>query len=95
MNRQYFIYIMTNVKNSVLYVGVTNDLSRRVFEHKSRLIPGFASKYNLIKLVYYEVFESVESAISREKQIKGGSRQDKIDLVNGLNPGWLDLYKKL
>ncbi len=95
MNKQYSVYIMTNVKNTVLYVGVTNDLVRRVFEHKSGFVPGFTSRYNLIKLVYYEVSESVESAIAREKQIKGGSRADKVALINGFNREWLDLYSKL
>jgi putative endonuclease len=86
---------MTNVKNTVLYVGVTNDLMRRAFEHKSGFVPGFTSRYHLIKLVYYEVCESAETAITREKQIKGGSRADKMTLINGFNRGWLDLYTRL
>ncbi len=91
----YYVYIMTNPKNSVLYVGVTNDLARRVFEHKSGMGSRFTSRYNVIKLVYYEHFGSAESAISREKQLKAGSRQDKVDLVNEFNEAWSDLYAKL
>ena len=92
MNRQYFIYIMTNKNNNVLYVGVTNNLIRRVYEHRNKLIEGFTQKYNVIKLAYYEVFNDSLSAITREKQIKGGSRQKKIDLINSFNPEWKDLY---
>jgi putative endonuclease len=83
---------MTNNYNTVLYTGVTNDLQRRVYEHKSKLIDGFTKKYNITKLVYYEIFEDVNAAISREKQIKAGSRQKKIDLVNSINQEWKDLY---
>jgi putative endonuclease len=86
---------MTNVKNTVIYTGVTNDLHRRVFEHKNSLIPGFTSRYKVTKLVYYEVCESIESAIAREKQIKGGSRQDKINLISAFNESWLDLYNQI
>jgi len=86
---------MTNAKNTVIYTGVTNDLPRRVFTHKSSLIPGFTSRYRVTKLVYYEVCENIESAIAREKQIKGGSRQDKIDLINAFNERWIDLYNQL
>jgi putative endonuclease len=95
MGKQYFIYIMTNKHNNVLYTGVTNDLKRRVYEHKSKLIDGFTKKYNVEKLVYYEVFDAAYSAIAREKQIKGGSRQKKIDLVNSMNKDWRDLYADL
>jgi len=83
---------MTNSRNTVLYTGITNDLKRRVYEHKSRLIEGFTKKYNLTKLVYYEVCGDIEGAIIREKQIKGGSRQDKLNLVNAANKEWRDLY---
>ena len=92
MDKQYFIYILTNKRNTVLYTGVTNDLKRRVYEHREKLVPGFTKKYNVYKLVFYEETESIEAAIQREKQIKGGSRQKKIDLINGMNPGWRDLY---
>jgi putative endonuclease len=83
---------MTNKNNNVLYVGVTNNLIRRVYEHRNKLIEGFTQKYNVIKLAYYEVFNDSLSAITREKQIKGGSRQKKIDLINSFNPEWKDLY---
>ena len=86
------IYIMTNQFNTVLYTGVTSNLLRRVTEHKDKTVPGFTSKYNLIKLVHYEEYATMEEAIAREKQIKGGSRQKKIDLVNSKNPEWKDLY---
>ena len=95
INRQYYIYLMTNKRNTVVYTGVTNDLKRRVFEHKEKLAEGFTKKYNIIKLVYYEVFEDVENAILREKQIKGGSRQKKIELVDSMNKEWRDLYEEL
>ncbi|MBW4563326.1 MAG: GIY-YIG nuclease family protein [Mojavia pulchra JT2-VF2] len=86
---------MTNKHNSVLYTGVTNDLQRRIYEHKSKLVEGFTKKYNITKLVYYEIFEDAYTAISREKQIKAGSRQKKIDLVNSFNKEWKDLYDEL
>ena len=95
MNRQYYVYIMTNKRNTVLYTGVTNDLERRVYEHKAKLVEGFTKKYNVTKLVYYEIFEDPRNAILREKQIKGGSRQKKIDLINGINREWRDLYEEL
>jgi putative endonuclease len=76
----------------VLYTGFTNDLARRVFEHREKLIKGFTSRYNIKKLVYYELFENPSVAIAREKQIKGGSRQKKINLINNVNPEWKDLY---
>ena len=86
---------MTNKTNRVLYTGVTNDLKRRVYEHKEKLAEGFTKKYNVNKLVYYEVCEHIESAILREKQIKGGSRQKKLDLINSMNNEWADLYGTL
>ena len=95
MGRQYYVYIMTNRSNTVLYTGITNDLKRRAFEHKEKLVSGFTSKYNITKLVYYEVFEDIENAILREKQIKAGSRQKKVELVNSMNKGWHDLYEEL
>lgn len=93
--KQYYVYILTNKSNSVLYTGVTNNLVKRVFEHKNKLASGFTSKYNLGKLVYYEVFDEIVNAISREKQIKAGSRQKKIDLIKGKNSDWEDLYSKI
>ena len=95
VNKQYYIYIMTNKMNRVLYTGVTNDLKRRVYEHKKKLVEGFTKKYNIGKLVYYELCEDIEGAISREKQIKSGSRQKKIQLVNSMNKEWCDLYGEL
>ncbi len=95
MSKQYYVYIMTNKYNKVLYTGVTSDLKRRVYEHKEKLIDGFTKKYNITKLVYCEIFENVYEAIDREKQIKAGSRQKKIDLVNNINKEWQDLYDEL
>ena len=95
MKRQYYVYIMTNPRNTVLYTGVTNDLQRRVFEHKNKLVDGFTKRYNLTRLVYYEVSDNIEGAILREKQIKAGSRQDKIDLIESVNRDWHDLYDEL
>jgi putative endonuclease len=95
MNHQYYVYIMTNNRNTVLYVGVTNDLIRRIHEHKEKLASGFTKKYNISKLVYYEVFDDIENAILREKQIKAGSRQKKVRLINAVNGEWRDLYNKL
>lgn len=92
---QYFIYLLSNKNNTVLYVGTTNNLIRRVYEHKSKLIDGFTKKYNLTKLVYYEIFKTPYDAITREKQIKGGSRKKKEDLINNINPEWNDLYESL
>jgi putative endonuclease len=92
---QYYVYILTNKNDSVLYIGVTNDLLRRVFEHRERLVPGFTKRYNLERLVYYEIAEDALAAIAREKQLKAGSRQKKLDLINKMNPQWRDLYSDL
>ena len=86
------VYIMTNNNNTVLYTGVTSDLKERVIRHKSKKHPdSFSARYNIFKLVYFESFGSMGEAIIREKQIKGGSRKKKIELINGINPGWVDL----
>ena len=82
---------MTNQGNSTLYTGITNDLKRRIYEHKEKLVEGFTKKYNLIKLVYYEIYDDTEAAICREKQLKGGSRQNKLNLINRMNPDWREL----
>ena len=95
MDKHYFVYIMTNKHNTVLYTGITSDLKRRVYEHREKLISGFTKRYNLSKLVYYEIYQDPENAILREKQIKSGSRQKKIDLINSVNGKWLDLYMKI
>ena len=89
--KQYYVYILTNWNNKVLYIGVTNNLERRIFEHKSKLVPGFASKYNLTKLVYCEEFNDVGDAISAEKMIKGWLRVRKNRLIEEKNPEWKDL----
>jgi len=86
---------MTNKNNTVIYTGVTSDLKKRVYEHKQKLVKDFTKRYNIDKLVYYEVLDDAYNAISREKQIKGGSRQKKIDLINEMNNEWKDLSKEL
>lgn len=86
---------MTNWNHTVLYTGVTSNLQGRVFQHKEKLAPGFTSRYNVKVLVYYKECADAISAIAYEKQIKGGSRQKKIDLINSLNPNWKDLYNEL
>ena len=89
----YFVYIMTN-KSRTLYTGVTNDLERRVLQHKSKQITGFTQKYNITQLVYYEETDDVGAAIAREKQIKGWLRKKKIDLIDSMNPHWEDLSRE-
>lgn len=94
MNRKYYTYIVTNDKHSVLYTGMTNDLKRRIYEHKNVSDRDkFASKYRTNMLMYYENFDTADQAIRREKQIKDGPRQKKIDLINSINPEWRDLYE--
>ena len=88
--RQYYVYILTN-RVRTLYVGVTSNLVRRVYEHKRKLVPGFTSKYNLTWLAYYEETSDVASAIAREKQIKGWRRSKKVELIESMNPRWKDL----
>ncbi len=95
MNKHYYVYILTNKGNTVLYTGVTNDLQRRVYEHRKKLIEGFTKKYRIYKLVYFEETESIGAAIQRERQIKGGSRQKKLNLIEATNPQWRDLYEDL
>ena len=93
---QYYVYILTNENGNVLYTGITNDLIRRVYEHKNHLDKGsFTARYNVEKLVYYETTNDVESAIAREKQIKGWNRKRKNKLVESKNPNWNDLYDSL
>ena len=94
-NYNYYIYILTNKINSVLYIGVTNDLQRRIYEHKNKLIPGFTRKYNLNKLIYFEHFENINDAIKREKQLKKWNRSWKEELINKENPKWNDLYNEI
>ena len=87
-----YIYILTNKRNGTLYIGVTSDLIRRVWEHKNHVVEGFTKKYNLDMLVYYEIYECITDAIVREKQLKGKLRKKKLDLINAFNPTWKDLY---
>jgi len=90
MEHRYFVYLMSN-ESRMLYVGVTNNVTKRAFEHKSKAIPGFTRKYNLYKLVYFEEFADIRAAIAREKQIKGWLRSKKVALVNSKNPQWIAL----
>jgi putative endonuclease len=89
------VYIVSNRKNGALYVGVTSDLIRRIYEHKNHLVDGFTKKYDCINLMYYEIHDNMESAITREKQIKAGSRLQKIRLIEKDNVDWLDLYQNI
>ena len=95
MEKRYFIYILTNKRHTVLYTGVTSDLQKRVHQHREKLIAGFTARYNVNKLVFYEVADNPSAAISREKQIKASSRKKKMELVDGMNPQWRDLYDTL
>jgi len=87
----FYVYIMANSNNKVLYTGVTNDLNRRVYEHKNKLVKGFTQRYNVNKLVYFDTSTSIKAAIAREKEIKGWRREKKNQLINSLNPEWEDL----
>ena len=93
--KQYYVYILASRKNGVLYIGITNDLRRRVFEHKNNLIAGFTKKYNVNKLVYFELINQPMDAINCEKRMKKWKRQWKIELIESLNPEWKDLYFEL
>jgi len=93
VSKQYYVYILTS-NSGTLYTGVTNDLARRVFEHKNQLVEGFTKRYNIKYLVYYEAVDDVEAAIAREKQIKGWLRAKKLQLINSLNPSWKDLSEE-
>ena len=95
MSRPMYVYIMTNKRHTTLYVGMTNNLPRRVYVHRNKIEPGFTKKYNLTKLVYYESHNGPRAAIQREKQIKGGSRARKEALISAFNPEWIDLYDRL
>jgi putative endonuclease len=94
-SNQYYVYILTTTKNTVLYTGVTNDLIRRTYEHKNNLVDGFTKRYNVHKLVYYETGEDILAAIEREKQIKGWNRDKKAALIIDFNPDWHDLYDEI
>jgi putative endonuclease len=88
----YYVYILTTKRNTVLYTGVTNDLRRRCLEHREGRNPGFTKRYKVSKLVYYEIYDSIEMAIAREKRIKGLSREKKINLIGNFNPEWNKLF---
>lgn len=90
---QYYVYMITNWNNRVLYIGVTNNLERRLYEHREHLVDGFTSKYNVNKLVYYEVTNDVRSALERERELKGWTRIRKNTLITQMNPAWVDLTK--
>jgi putative endonuclease len=91
-NYNYFVYILTNKNNTVLYTGMTNDLRTRVYQHKEKIYKGFTARYNVDKLVYFERFSHADEAVAREKQLKAGNRKRKIELIEGMNPEWTDLY---
>ncbi|MDP3560189.1 MAG: GIY-YIG nuclease family protein [Legionellaceae bacterium] len=95
MHTESYVYCVANSHNNVLYVGVTNDLMRRIYEHQHKLVKGFTQKYNVDRLVYYEACGNIVVAIEREKQIKGWSREKKNNLVYTFNPGWNDLYQSI
>lgn len=92
--KNYYVYIITNFTNSTLYVGVTNNLERRLYEHKNKLVDGFSKRYNLNKLVYFEETISIEKAIEREKQLKSWKRDKKETLIKNINPTWKDLSEE-
>jgi putative endonuclease len=92
IKNQYYIYILANKRNGTLYIGVTSNLIKRLYEHKNNIIEGFTKKYNIHKLVYYETTNDIESAIRREKQLKKWNRKWKINLIENSNPEWIDLY---
>jgi putative endonuclease len=93
--KQSYVYIITNKKDGTLYIGVTSDIIKRIYEHKNSFVDSFTKKYNLNNLVYYEVYEDIQEAIKREKQLKAGSRSKKIELINSINENWNDLYDSL
>ena len=95
LTKQYFVYILFSKRNGTLYIGVTNDLKRRVYEHKNKLVQGFTAKYGVDKLGYFEVGEDIEVALVREKQLKKTNRKRKIALIESVNPEWRDLYDEI
>ncbi|MDD5218218.1 MAG: GIY-YIG nuclease family protein [Candidatus Omnitrophica bacterium] len=94
-DKKGYVYLMMNQMHTVIYTGVTNDLKRRVYEHRMGMLEGFTRKYKVKKLVYYEIFDEIETAIMREKQIKAGSRENKIQLIQKTNPGYEVLYDRI
>jgi putative endonuclease len=95
MKKRSFVYILASAKHGTLYIGVTSDLIRRVFEHKTKVAPGFTRKYDVTKLVYFEIFDDAMSAIEREKELKKWRRDWNIRLIEENNPAWVDLYEGL
>jgi len=95
MRRQYYVYMMANKPYGTIYIGVTNDIVRRVLQHKNAKSGSFTGRYELARLVYYEVFDWVQDAIEREKQLKSGSRRRKTDLIQAFNPTWRDLFDEI
>ena len=95
MHRQPAIYLLTNKPHGTLYTGVTSNLVKRIGEHKNKVTRGYSARYNLTRLVYFELFDEMYEAISREKQIKAGSRRKKLELIERLNPEWKDLYREI
>jgi len=92
---EYYLYVLASKKNGVLYVGITNDLIKRIYQHKNNLLEGFTKKYFVHSLVYYERYDNIDKAISREKQMKEWKRKWKVELIEKMNPGWDDLYQTL
>ncbi len=95
MQKHYYVYILTKARNSTFYVGITSDLQKRVFEHKSKTIEGFTKKYDIDQLVYYEIFDNPENAIKREKRLKKWNRAWKMNVIEEMNPNWNDLYEEI
>ncbi|MCK5028277.1 MAG: GIY-YIG nuclease family protein [Bacteroidales bacterium] len=94
-NYNFYVYVITNKINSVLYIGVTNNLERRIFEHKNKSVPGFTQKYNIDKLIHFEHYDNINDAIRREKQLKKWNRKWKEELINKVNPEWDDLHEEI
>ena len=95
MRKEPAVYLLTNKPNGTLYIGVTSDLPKRIWEHRNKAIRGFSEKYNLTRLVYFELYRDMREAISREKQLKAGSRRSKVELIESSNPDWKDLYRDI
>jgi putative endonuclease len=95
MQKQPAVYLLSNKPDGILFIGVTSDLPKRIWEHKNKVVKGFPEKYNLTKLVYLELYEDMAQAIAREKQLKAGSRSSKIELIESLKPNWVDLFKDI
>ena len=93
--KQFYVYVLASARNGTLYIGVTSDLARRVWEHKSKAVSGFTSKYGVDRLVYFETHDSAEAAISREKTLKRWNRSWKLELIEKANPEWEDLYERI